>query len=104
MAPPRGSELREVLADVAVDAELLVADQFGAGELAVAEVDCERVELPAKLLFGGETLDDGRGIEVDVVLHLGDGLGVGADLDHGVDGVAECGAAAGGEEADVRAG
>src|SRR5947209_15876572 len=67
---------------VAADRELAVAEAFRFGELPLGDRQDRLVDAAAHGLEGLEPLEDQAGVEVDVVLHAGRGVGVGRDLDH----------------------
>ena len=85
-----------------VNGELVMADCFGGGELSTADGDHQPVEILTHRFLCREAGDDRRRREIEVIGHLRDRCGVGADLHDGLDGVAKWRSASGGEDIEMR--
>ena len=83
------SEIRgsDVVAD-AGNGHFGESQRFGLGLLAAGSLNDHVQQVAAQLLQRFGSVDEGRGVEVDVVLHLGKGQLVAGDLDDGDNGVA----------------
>ena len=88
----------------ASDGHLGITQRLGLGLLAAGHFLRELQQLLPQLLDGLGTVDQGRGIHIDVVNHIGVGQLVAGDLDDGGQGIAGGGAAAGGEHHNLGAG
>ena len=87
----------------ASDGHLGITQRLGLGLLAAGHFLRELQQLLPQLLDGLGTVDQGGGIHIDVVNHIGVGQLVAGDLDDGGQGIAGGGAAAGGEHHNLGA-
>src|SRR5882762_6807547 len=78
--------------------ELAMSERFCSGEPAVRGTEHHLEKLVARLVHVDLLARDARHVDVDVLGHEAHGARIGADLDHGQDGIADDVALAGGEE------